>query len=144
MKRGTLVAALVSGVIFGYGLSLATMIDPQVVLSFLRLRDFGLLLVMGGALAVTIVVYQLAPRVLSRPLLGDSFGKHQATMDSQTIVGSAIFGIGWGICGVCPGPAIAGIGAGNAFLVVPLVCMFLGAYVQGRLADLLAPLGAAR
>jgi uncharacterized membrane protein YedE/YeeE len=65
---------LACGILFGFGLSVSTMIRPEVVLDFLLFRDLGLLLVLGGA---------------------------------------AIFGTGWGLCGVCPGPAIAGLGVGN-------------------------------
>lgn len=144
MKRLTLLVALVCGALFGYGLSYSTMIDPKVVLSFLRLRDFGLLLVMGGALLVTLVVYQLAPRVLSRPLFGGTWGTHAATMNAQTIVGAAIFGIGWGICGVCPGPSLAGIGAGYADLSVTVMGIVVGAYAHARFMEFLPRLAAAR
>lgn len=144
MNRITLLIAALCGALCGYGLSLSTMIDPKVVLSFLQLRDLGLLLVMGGALVVTLVVYQLAPRVLARPVLGRTWDRHVATMNAQTLVGAAIFGMGWGLCGVCPGPALAGIGAGFADLSVALLGMFAGAYAQGRLAGVLSQIPTAR
>jgi len=71
------------------------------------------MLVMGGAVVVTLVAYKLAPRLLQRPPLGDAFHAHVSVWNRDTAVGSAIFGIGWGLCGVCPGPAIAGLGTGN-------------------------------
>ena len=123
---------LASGALFGFGLALSTMVRPEVVLSFLMGRDMGLLLVLGGAVAVTFVAYQLAPRVMKKPLLGEKFHEHASAMESRTLVGAAIFGIGWGLCGVCPGPAIAGLGVGNWPLLVSLAGMILGAYVQGR------------
>ena len=108
MKASVSSAILLTGVMFGFGLSQATMIKPEVVLSFLRFQDFGLLLVLGGAATVTAIVYQLAPRILSKPLLTAKFGQHAAALSAETIGGAALFGIGWGLSGVCPGPAIAG------------------------------------
>jgi uncharacterized membrane protein YedE/YeeE len=123
---------LLSGAVFGFGLALSTMVKPEVVLSFLMWRDMGLFLVLGGAVVVTFIAYRFAPRVLKKPLVGEKFGAHPSVMESRTIVGAAIFGIGWGISGVCPGPAIAGLGVGNWPLLVALAGMLAGAYVQGR------------
>ncbi|MCU0735258.1 MAG: YeeE/YedE family protein [Methylotetracoccus sp.] len=132
MRAATLFAALLSGTIFGFGLALATMIRPEVVLDFLRFRDLGLLLVLGGAVMVTLMTYQLAPRLLTKPLLGPAFEKHHAELSGRTLLGAALFGIGWGLCGVCPGPAIAGLGAGNWPLLLAVFGIFAGAYLQGR------------
>jgi uncharacterized protein len=132
MKPATLAWALFSGVLFGFGLSLSTMTRPEVVLGFLRFTDFGLLLVLGGAVVVAILFYQLAPRLLAKPLFGLAWGKHPSELNVRTIGGAAIFGIGWGLCGVCPGPAIAGLGTGNWPLLVSVVTIFVGAWVQGR------------
>jgi len=77
----------------------------------------------------------LAPRVMQRPLLGDQFQAHPSAWNRDTAVGSAVFGIGWGLSGVCPGPAIAAIGAGNLDLLWALAGILLGALVQGLLAD---------
>lgn len=124
-------ATLAAGALFGFGLSVSTMIRPEVVLSFLRFQDFGLMLVMGGAVLVVLLAYQLAPRLLARPLLDDHFHKHPSTWSRDTLVGAALFGVGWGLCGVCPGPAIAGLGAGNWSLLWALAGIALGALVQG-------------
>jgi uncharacterized membrane protein YedE/YeeE len=132
MKPVSLLAVLAGGALFGFGLALSTMISPEVVLSFLRLHDFGLLLVLGGAAFITLLAYQLAPRFMQRPVFEAQFGKHPSRLDRDTITGAAIFGAGWGLCGVCPGPAIAGLGAGNWPLLLALVGIALGAYVQGR------------
>ncbi|MDD5033219.1 MAG: YeeE/YedE thiosulfate transporter family protein [Methylococcaceae bacterium] len=125
-------AVLISGLLFGLGLSLATMIRPEVVLDFLLFHDLGLLLVLGGAVMVSLLAYQWGPRWLKKPILGDAYARHPSRLDARTLVGAAIFGMGWGICGVCPGPAIAGLGAGNWPLILALVGIFAGAYIQGR------------
>lgn len=132
MKPSSLLAVLVSGVLFGFGLSVATMVRPEVVLDFLLLRDPGLLLVLGGAFIVTLLVYQLLPRWRAKPLLEPAFLSHTARLNRRTLIGALIFGLGWGICGVCPGPAIAGLGLGNWPLLLALAGIFAGAYVQGR------------
>lgn len=125
---------VISGALFGFGLALSTMIKPEVVLDFLRFDDFGLLLVLGGAVSVTLIAYQLVPRVMGKPVFASAFGTRPSETMKNTLIGSALFGIGWGICGVCPGPAIAGLGAGNWSLLIVVAAMALGAYVQGRLA----------
>ena len=127
----TLAVALTTGVLFGFGLATSTMVQPEVVLSFLRWHDFGLLLVLGGAAGLTGLVYQLGPRLLLRPLAGAQFNRYRSTANGQTLGGAAIFGVGWGLCGVCPGPAIAGLGTGNTALVVATAGIFAGAYLHG-------------
>lgn len=135
MSLSQFCAVLVSGALFGFGLAVSTMVSPEVVLSFLRFQDFGLMLVMGGAVCVTVLAYQLAPRLMKRPVVGDHFAHRPSVLDRDTVVGAAIFGIGWGLCGVCPGPAIAGLGTGNWSLLVALAGIALGAYAQGWLAE---------
>lgn len=125
-------AILVSGALFGFGLSFSTMIQPEVVLSFLRFDDLGLLLVLACATGITMIFYQLAPWLLKRPLLVECFSSKPGETLKRTLTGAAIFGVGWGISGVCPGPAIAGIGAGNYPVIYALIAMLAGAYVQGR------------
>ena len=124
-------ATLAAGALFGFGLSVSGMIRPEVVLSFLHFSDFGLMLVMGGAVLVVLLTYKLAPRLLARPLLGDHFQAHPSAWNRDTAVGAALFGVGWGLCGVCPGPAIASLGAGNWDLLWALGGIALGALVQG-------------
>ncbi len=132
MKASSLLFVTLAGALFGFGLSLSTMVKPEVVLSFLLFKDFGLLLVLGGAVVVTLLTYQLAPRMMAKPVLEPAFGKHPSAMNRRTILGAAIFGIGWGLCGVCPGPAIAGLGTGGWPLLIALAGIFAGAYAQGR------------
>jgi hypothetical protein len=131
MSAARVLATLVAGALFGFGLSFSTMIRPEVVLSFLRFQDFGLMLVMGGAVMVVLLAYKLTPRLLARPLLDDHFHEHPSVWNRDTAVGAALFGVGWGICGVCPGPAIAGLGAGNWHLLWALGGIALGALAQG-------------
>ena len=131
MALPRMLATLAAGALFGFGLSLSTMIRPEVVLSFLRFQDFGLMLVMGGAVLVVLLAYKLTPRLLARPMLDDHFHTHPSTWSRDTAVGAALFGVGWGLCGVCPGPAIAGLGAGNWSLLWALAGIALGALVQG-------------
>ena len=133
MKAPSLIAVLIAGAIFGFGLSCASMIKPEVVLSFLRFEDFGLLWVLGSASMVTLLAYQLAPRLMNKPLLESAFRTRAKGDNRDTLVGAALFGIGWGICGVCPGPAIAGLGAANWPMAITLFSIFAGAYAQGRL-----------
>lgn len=128
------IATLLAGALFGFGLALSTMVSPEVVLSFLHFQDFGLLLVMGGAVGVTVLAYQLAPRLMKRPLWGDHFAVRPAVLDRDTVLGAAIFGVGWGLCGVCPGPAIAGLGVGNSAMLIALAGIAAGAWLQGWLA----------
>jgi len=135
MTLSKFVAVLGCGMLFGLGLAVSTMVSPEVVLSFLRLQDFGLMLVMGGAVCVTVVAYQVAPKYIKQPLLGGHFSHRPSTMDRDTLLGAAIFGVGWGLCGVCPGPAIAGLGTGNWPLLIALAGIAVGAYLQGWLKD---------
>ena len=125
------VVTLLAGMLFGFGLSLSTMINPQVVLGFLRFQDFGLMLVMGGAVLVALLAYKLVPRLMKRPVLDDHFHTHPSVWNRDTALGAALFGVGWGLCGVCPGPAIAGLGAGNLDLLWALAGIGAGALVQG-------------
>lgn len=124
-------ATLLAGALFGFGLALSTMIRPEVILSFLWFRDFGLALVLGGGAFTTMLAYKLLPRLLQRPLLGGVFGVHGSVWNRDTLRGAALFGVGWGLTGVCPGPAIAALGAGNFTLGWALLGMLLGALAHG-------------
>ena len=131
----TALVVLSSGALFGFGLALSTMVQPGTVLGFLRFSDGGLMLVMGGAVVVTLFAYKLAPRLLGRPLLGERFPTHVSEWNRDTLLGAALFGAGWGLCGVCPGPAIAGLGTGNTDLLWALAGIALGALAQGLRAQ---------
>ncbi|MES2047440.1 MAG: DUF6691 family protein [Pseudomonadota bacterium] len=131
MSAAQVLATLAAGALFGFGLALSTMVKPEVVLSFLRFQDFGLMLVMGGAVLITVLAYKLIPKLMKQPVLGGYFHQHVSNWNRDTALGAAIFGVGWGLCGVCPGPAIAGLGTGNWSLLWALAGIALGALVQG-------------
>ena len=124
-------ATLASGLLFGFGLAWSTMIRPEAVLDFLRLDDCGLLFVLGCAVGINLLVYQLVPRLCRRPWLAAAFQQRPFEMQRSTLLGGVLFGMGWGICGVCPGPALAGLGAGNADLLMALAGIFVGALLHG-------------
>jgi len=123
---------LVGGLIFGFGLGYSHMARPEVVLNFLQFEDFGLLFVMFGGAAVTGVVFFVMPRVLDRaPLTGDRFERRLKSFDRNVLIGGGIFGVGWGLSGICPGAAYASLGIGNVTILWALAGMFIGAYLQG-------------
>lgn len=131
MRLHQYLAVLVGGALFGAGLAISTMVQPEVVLSFLRFGDMGLMLVLGGAVVVTLLAYQLLPRLMKQPLFASAFQTHALAGRRDTLLGAALFGVGWGLCGVCPGPAIAGLGVGNWPLLYALAGLFAGAWLQG-------------
>ncbi len=127
-----MIATLLSGLVFGFGLAWATMIRPESVIAFLTFQDFGLMLVLGSAMGINLIVFQLAPRLMKRPVLGTLFEKRPFALSGRAALGGALFGIGWGICGVCPGAALAGVGSGDGALLLPLAGIFFGAWLHGQ------------
>jgi uncharacterized protein len=134
MNGAKALVTLLAGALFGFGLSLATMVQPEVVIGFLRFQDWGLMLVMGGAAGVTVVAYKGFPRWFEKPLLGGEFLTQPALWNRQTLVGAALFGVGWGMSGVCPGPALASLGTGNTDVGWALLGVVLGAFTHGKTA----------
>ena len=120
------------GLLFGFGLAFGGMAKQEVVLSFLQLKDLGLLLLLGGSAFVTALTINLVPKLLKKPFLGGEFKKRRRTLNKKTVIGAAIFGVGWGISGQCPGSAMASIGVGNIPILIGIASMFLGAYIMGR------------
>lgn len=126
-------SALLAGALFGLGLAVSGMTDPQRVLGFLDVfGDFdpALLFVLGGAVATTILLFRL---VLKRdsPVLADGFALSQVRKVDRTLVfGAVLFGIGWGISGYCPGPALAGLGVGSAEALWFVPAMIAGMLVH--------------
>ena len=128
---GRALLAGLAGALFGFGLVLAGMIDPRRVQGFLDVADWDptLLLVIVSAVSTPLVGYQIALR-RERPLLDERFHLPTAVVvDRRLLAGAGLFGVGWGLAGYCPGPAVAGSGAG---LAEPL--LVLGAIVAGSLA----------
>jgi uncharacterized membrane protein YedE/YeeE len=128
----TLAAALIAGALFGVGLVVSQMIDPGKVLAFLDIAgrwDPSLVLVMAGALMVAIPGFRLARRQ-DAPVLGGRFDRPtRQTIDRRLVTGAAIFGIGWGLVGFCPGPAIAALAFGRLEAVIFVLAMVAGAWV---------------
>ena len=135
LARGT--AALACGTVFGLGLAVAQMVDPRKVLAFLDVAgawDASLLLVLGAAVMLAGTGFALLRR-RAAPLLETSFHPPDATaLDAPLIVGSALFGIGWGLAGYCPGPAIASLGFGNAEALWFVPAMLAGIALRRRTA----------
>ncbi|WP_254532607.1 YeeE/YedE family protein [Natrinema gelatinilyticum] len=124
---------LVGGLIFGFGLGFSHMARPEVVLNFLQFEDFGLLFVMFGAAIVSGIAFAVMPRISdSAPLTDKPFERRLKSFDRNVLVGGAIFGVGWGLSGICPGAAYASLGIGNVTILWALAGMFIGAYLQGR------------
>ena len=139
-------AALAAGLLFGMGLTISQMINPEKVISFLDLVgdwDPSLALVMLTAIPAAAVGYRLTSR-LRAPLCAPGFVQPaQKRVDGNLILGAISFGAGWGIVGYCPGPAIAGLGLGNPatvlFIVSMLAGMGLNHVVQTRFAGRAKP-----
>lgn len=122
----------VGGLIFGFGLAYSHMAQPEVVLSFLQLQDLGLLWVMGLASLVSGLTFWLGSRKLGKaPLTFSPYKLRSDVIDKNLLIGAAIFGLGWGLSGICPGAAFASIGIGNAPILIGLAGMFAGAYLFG-------------
>jgi uncharacterized membrane protein YedE/YeeE len=124
----TLVGFLV-GVVFGFGLALSGVLDPKMVRGFLDFfGDFDprLGFVFAGAVAVSAAGYILSRR-LERPVVAQRFAIPAGTpIDTRLVGGAALFGVGWGMVGLCPGPAIAGLALG-----VPEIFIFTAAMIVG-------------
>lgn len=126
-KQG--LASLALGALFGLGLAVSGMTDPNKVQDFLDVTgrwDPSLALVLGGALFVTVLAY---PRILrrSQPVLGHKFHLPTAkAIDRKLVAGAALFGIGWGLGGFCPGPALVAVATGSRSALLFVVSMLLG------------------
>jgi len=123
------ICALIAGLVFGLGLILAGMANPEKVLGFLDLAgswDPSLALVMGGAIPISGLAFWLAKKRKS------SFCGHAIqlpstrNLDRSLVVGSLLFGAGWGLAGICPGPALVLLGTGSFKAVIFVVAMLVG------------------
>lgn len=124
-----IVVSFAVGLLFGLGLIVSMMINPGKVLAFLDFAgtwDPSLALVMGSALVVTSIGYRLVLR-RDNPVVSQKFELPTKTVVDVRLVGGAVlFGVGWGIAGLCPGPAIAALGAGHVEALVFTVAMVVG------------------
>ena len=130
-----ILTGLVAGILFGVGLAVSEMINPAKVLNFLDIFgrwDASLAFVMLGAVVTSAIGYRLAFR-RERPLFEPEFMlPTRQDIDPRLLAGSAIFGIGWGLSGYCPGPAISGLGFGAVETIVFATTMVAGMIV-GRM-----------
>jgi uncharacterized membrane protein YedE/YeeE len=137
-----ILAQLIIGLLFGTGLVVSGMINPAKVLNFLDLAgsfDPSLAFVMAGAVAVTALGYRIV-LTRPRPVLASSFHlPSRQTIDARLIAGAAIFGVGWGLSGLCPGPAISSLGLGApgvlAFVPAMLAGMAMARFFASRWAE---------
>jgi hypothetical protein len=138
-------SALASGTIFGFGLALSGMTDPANIIGFLDIRgqwNPSLAFVMMGGLAVTVPAFQLLIPQMQKPILVAVFALPQNTIiDAKLIFGACLFGIGWGLSGLCPGPAIAGLAYLNWHIVLFVLVMVVGMYSGDRITRLLFSAG---
>jgi uncharacterized membrane protein YedE/YeeE len=131
----TLIYSLLAGVVFGAGLTISDMVNPARVLNFLDFAghwDPTLMFVMAGGLAVTTIGYRVIFHRGSA-VSGESFHlPTQRQIDMPLVGGSALFGVGWGLAGICPGPALT-----NLVTLEPKVLVFVAAMLIGMTATVL-------
>ncbi len=135
-----LFASLITGVLFGMGLALGGMLDPSKVIGFLDifgLWDPSLAFVMGGGVLVSGIGYRLAIS-RGRPFLAETFMLPASQLiDRPLVIGAALFGIGWGISGLCPGPAVASAllnpADGIGFVLFMIAGLTLGRVIKRRM-----------
>ncbi|ELL0578028.1 YeeE/YedE family protein [Vibrio cholerae] len=125
--------SLVAGLLFGLGMVVSGMADPAKVIGFLDVAgtwDPSLMFVMGGALAVFMPAYFLLIKPKAKPVNAEVFCLAKNTkIDRRLISGSVIFGLGWGLVGICPGPVVSSLALGNlgAWVFFPAMMVGLGA-----------------
>ncbi|HXV12103.1 MAG TPA: YeeE/YedE family protein [Burkholderiales bacterium] len=122
-------SAFAVGLIFGIGLIIAGMTDPSKIIGFLNLAgpwDPSLALVMGGAVAVGFIAFGFARRRTNAFLGGAMHLPTARQIDRRLVLGSLVFGIGWGLAGYCPGPAVVSVGMGQDKAVVFVLAMLAG------------------
>lgn len=133
----TYIIALFSGLVFGLGLLLSGLADPAKVLGFLDLAgawDPSLALVMAAAIAVAIVPFTLARR-RTRTYFTNQPMQLPASrrIDRPLVLGALVFGVGWGLAGFCPGPAVVLAASGAPMAVLFVAAMLVGMWLAGRL-----------
>lgn len=131
-----LLVALLTGLIFGAGLVISGMTQPSKVLGFLDVTgrfDASLMLVMVGAIGVHFFGYRLAKR-RSAPVFADAFQlPTRRDIDAKLILGAVLFGVGWGIGGYCPGPAIVALPGGGISALTFVSAMVVGMFATAKL-----------
>lgn len=134
VSQWLLVIVFVGGHLFGFGLAYSHMTQPEVVLAFLQFTDLGLIFVMAAGAVTTGIAFYVFPKLRSgAPLTQQSYGRRLRSFDSNVVTGGVLFGVGWGLSGMCPGAAYASVGIGNYPILIGILGMFIGAYLQGAL-----------
>ncbi|MBD1557039.1 YeeE/YedE family protein [Vibrio sp. S9_S30] len=132
-------AALVAGLLFGAGMHISGMVNPDLVIAFLDVTghwDSSLAFVMAGALFVFIPFYHLLIKPRKTSISGDAFKRASDTnVDGTLVTGATIFGVGWGLAGICPGPVIASVGAGSHVVMTFTFTMLLGMALANKYLD---------
>ncbi|MEP3244777.1 MAG: DUF6691 family protein [Sneathiella sp.] len=132
------IIATVAGVLFGYGLALSGMLSPSKVVGFLDITgdwDPSLAFVMGGAVIVTAISFRFLLK-RSAPIFGSKFYLPTTRdIDGRLLIGAGLFGAGWGIGGLCPGPAISSLAYADPKIAVFVVAMVAGIVIAKRFAS---------
>ncbi len=130
--------ALISGLLFGLGLSISQMIDRQRVIGFLDFTgnwDPTLIFVLGGAVGVTLITFRFI-FTLRRPIFSSKFYLPTSKdIDTPLILGAIIFGIGWGISGYCPGPAVTSLVQSSLNPIIFLIMFIIGSFIATQTTD---------
>ena len=128
----TKLSSLISGIVFGLGLTISGMLNPEKVLGFLNIFnawDPSLMFVMIGAILIFSPLYFIFKRK-SRPIFAKIFIiPSKKNIDKNLIIGASMFGAGWGLVGLCPGPAISAISFLNTNIYLFVLFMFIGFYI---------------
>ena len=140
-----LLSAFIVGMVFGTGIAISGMINPAKVLNFFDIAgtwDPSLIFVMGGALMTTFIGYRLVLR-RDAPVIEETFQLPLARdIDARLIGGSAVFGLGWGIAGFCPGAAVPALGTGRWEVALFVAALLAGLWTARTVQDRLAGKGA--
>lgn len=130
MKHMKLFISLVAGVLFGIGMHVSGMVDPKNIFSFLDITgewDPSLAFVMGGALCVFAPFHYFLIKPRRKSIDGSTINTPTSQkIDKNLVIGASLFGIGWGLGGICPGPAVASLGGASITIIMFTVCMVIG------------------
>ena len=132
------ITSFIFGILFGLGLSISEMTNPARVIGFLDIFgrwDATLVFVMAGALAVTAPLFPLIQKRRATLLGGAIQLPPQSKIDTRLLVGAAIFGVGWGLAGLCPGPALANLASGSSGIALFVLAMMAGQWLAIRFSS---------
>lgn len=135
LPLSNILVIVASGILFGLGLSVSEMVNPERVLGFLHVLgpwDPTLIFVMGGALTVAIPGFQYA-KLMHKPFLSIQFslpGKND--LDKKLILGAVLFGVGWGLAGICPGPSLVALNSLDGRILGFVLAMLAGIFIHDR------------